>query len=53
MTLGLDKGEESALVLADWTKRDAIIGNWLKDHGMVGVPAYFVIDSAGKTPLSR
>jgi thiol:disulfide interchange protein DsbD len=30
------------LLLADWTKRDAYIGNWLKSQGMVGVPAYFV-----------
>lgn len=30
------------LLLADWTKRDPIIGDWLKSKGYVGVPAYFV-----------
>lgn len=30
------------LLLADWTKRDPVIGNWLKSKGYVGVPAYFV-----------
>ncbi|MCB9062806.1 MAG: thioredoxin family protein [Halobacteriovoraceae bacterium] len=30
------------LLLADWTKHDPIIGSWLKEHGMVGVPAYFI-----------
>ena len=30
------------LLLADWTKRDPIIGNWLKSKGYVGVPAYFI-----------
>ena len=30
------------LLLADWTKRDSIIGGWLKSNGKVGVPAYFV-----------
>jgi len=30
------------LLLADWTKRDPIIGDWLKSKGYVGVPAYFI-----------
>ena len=30
------------LLLADWTKRDDIIGSFLKENGMVGVPAYFI-----------
>ncbi|MFT6603464.1 MAG: thiol:disulfide interchange protein DsbD [Bacteriovoracaceae bacterium] len=30
------------LLLADWTKRDPIIGEWLKSKGYVGVPAYFI-----------
>ncbi len=30
------------LLLGDWTRRDEVIGNWLKDHGSVGVPAYFI-----------
>lgn len=30
------------LLLGDWTKRDKMIGDWLRAHGMVGVPAYFI-----------
>lgn len=30
------------LLLADWTRRDAYIGDWLKSQGLVGVPAYFI-----------
>ncbi len=30
------------LMLADWTRRDEVIGNWLKSQGLVGVPAYFI-----------
>jgi len=30
------------LLLADWTKRDPLIGNYLKSHKLVGVPAYFI-----------
>lgn len=44
-TLIKDKGV--TLMLADWTKRDPIIGNWLKHQGLAGVPAYFVINSNG------
>ncbi|CBW27317.1 putative thiol:disulfide interchange protein [Halobacteriovorax marinus SJ] len=36
------------LLLADWTKRDEVIGSWLKKNGYVGVPAYFVINSKGE-----
>lgn len=36
------------LLLADWTKRDEVIGSWLRKNGFVGVPAYFVINSEGK-----
>ncbi|OUR96544.1 hypothetical protein A9Q84_09350 [Halobacteriovorax marinus] len=36
------------LLLADWTKRDVVIGNWLKKNGFVGVPAYFVINKKGE-----
>jgi len=43
----LVKKTNAKLLLADWTKRDPVIGNWLKKNGMVGVPAYFVIDSKG------
>jgi thiol:disulfide interchange protein DsbD len=27
---------------ADWTKRDPIIGGWLKKQGIFGLPAYFI-----------
>ena len=40
--------KKAKLLLADWTKRDPIIGNWLKQNGFVGVPAYFVINSNGE-----
>ncbi len=40
--------ENIHLLLADWTKRDEIIGSWLRKNGFVGVPAYFVINSEGK-----
>lgn len=30
------------LLIGDWTKRDEVIGSFLRKHGMVGVPAYFV-----------
>jgi thiol:disulfide interchange protein DsbD len=36
------------LLLADWTKRDPVIGKWLKAHGFAGVPAYFLITPQGK-----
>jgi thiol:disulfide interchange protein DsbD len=28
--------------LGDWTKYDPVIGAFLKKHGYVGVPAYFI-----------
>jgi len=36
------------LMLGDWTKRDDRIGNWLREHGKVGVPAYFVLNKKGE-----
>ncbi len=30
------------LLLADWTKYDPVIGDFLRKHGYVGVPAYFI-----------
>ena len=42
------KNENITLLLADWTKRDEIIGNWLQSQGLVGVPAYFVINEKGE-----
>ena len=38
----LIKEKNLKLLLGDWTKRDDVIGNWLKSHGSVGVPAYFI-----------
>ncbi len=40
--------ENIHLLLADWTKRDEVIGSWLRKNGFVGVPAYFVINKDGK-----
>ena len=36
------KDNNVTLLLADWTKRDPVIGKWLQDHKMAGVPAYFI-----------
>ncbi len=30
------------LLLGDWTKRDEVIGAFLRKNGLVGVPAYFI-----------
>lgn len=30
------------LLIGDWTKRDPIIGSFLRQNGLVGVPAYFI-----------
>lgn len=30
------------LLIGDWTKRDEVIGSFLRRNGMVGVPAYFI-----------
>lgn len=38
----LVKEKNIKLLLGDWTKRDEVIGNFLKKHGSVGVPAYFI-----------
>jgi len=40
--------QDVTLLLADWTKRDEVIGNWLQSQGLVGVPAYFVINEKGE-----
>jgi thiol:disulfide interchange protein/DsbC/DsbD-like thiol-disulfide interchange protein len=51
---GLVKKHNVKLLLADWTKRDPIIGEWLLQHGYAGVPAYFVITSKGElVPLGE
>ena len=36
------------LLLADWTHRDPIIGNWLQSQSVAGIPIYFVINSKGE-----
>lgn len=36
------KDNDLKLLIGDWTKRDEIIGSFLRKNGMVGVPAYFV-----------
>ena len=30
------------LLLGDWTKRDETIASFLREHDIVGVPAYFI-----------
>lgn len=30
------------LLIGDWTKRDEVIGTFLRQNGLVGVPAYFI-----------
>jgi thiol:disulfide interchange protein DsbD len=30
------------LLIGDWTKRDELIGSFLRQNGLVGVPAYFI-----------
>jgi len=36
------------LILADWTSGDEEITKWLKEHGYVGVPAYFIVSKNKK-----
>lgn len=38
----LVKENNIKLLLGDWTKKDPVIGAYLKKHGYVGVPAYFI-----------
>ncbi len=38
----LVKEQNLRLLIGDWTKRDEIIGSFLRRNGMVGVPAYFI-----------
>ena len=35
------------LLIGDWTKRDELIGSFLRQNGLVGVPAYFIIKKDG------
>ena len=39
---GLVKETNLKLLIADWTKRDEVIGSFLRKNGLVGVPAYFI-----------
>ena len=34
-------------MLADWTKRDVTIGNWLEKQNVAGIPAYFIQTGKG------
>lgn len=38
----LVKEHDLQLLIGDWTKRDEVIGSFLRKNGLVGVPAYFV-----------
>lgn len=38
----LVKEKNIKLLIGDWTKRDEIIGAFLRKNGLVGVPAYFI-----------
>ena len=38
----LIKEKKVKALYADWTKRDPIIGGWLKKQGIFGLPAYFI-----------
>lgn len=38
----LVKEKNIKLLIGDWTKYDPVIGAFLKKHGYVGVPAYFI-----------
>jgi thiol:disulfide interchange protein DsbD len=35
------------LLIGDWTKRDEVIGSFLRENGLVGVPAYFILKKNG------
>ncbi len=43
----LAKEYQIRLMIADWTKRDEIIGKFLMNQGLVGVPAYFIQKADG------
>jgi len=36
------------LLLADWTNRDEVIGNFLKKQNLIGIPAYFIARPNGE-----
>ena len=38
----LAKEKNLKLLIGDWTKRDEVIGSFLRKNGLVGVPAYFI-----------
>ncbi len=44
----LARDKKMTLLKGDWTKRDPQISDFLKEHGFVGVPAYFLQGPSGK-----
>lgn len=42
------KEKKMKLLLGDWTKKDPRITEFLKENGLVGVPAYFVLKPNGE-----
>ena len=44
----LVKEKEVSLLIADWTKRDDYITDFLQKYSIVGVPAYFLQSPSGK-----
>lgn len=43
----LSQEKNLRLLIADWTKRDEVIGSYLRKNGLVGVPAYFILKKDG------
>jgi thiol:disulfide interchange protein len=41
------KEKQIKLLIGDWTKKDEIIASFLRQNGLVGVPAYFIQKSDG------
>jgi thiol:disulfide interchange protein DsbD len=46
--LELAKKHQVELLLGDWTNKNEQITKWLKQHGVVGVPAYFYQNEEGR-----
>ena len=40
--------KKKTLLRADWTRRDPEIESFLKSHGYVGIPAYFIQKPSGE-----
>jgi thiol:disulfide interchange protein/DsbC/DsbD-like thiol-disulfide interchange protein len=43
----ISKENNMKLLLGDWTKKDEVIGSYLRKNGLVGVPAYFIQQKNG------